>query len=427
MIDKILSATWIGLENSGFFFLCLAFFKAKRDKKAILFSTIALIIFSLFVSYTVSIFSFRFALTITIYTLYARYITDGRILPIVFISVISLIVGSVLDAVVGYGYCILADLSMAELTSRETTYTVVVTTSKLLDVTILWMVYRLRGQKNFLGVQNKYFFLSLLFPATSYCALFIFFNALKYYEDASNGIILLSIVLALANVGVLYLINLIEKESKKETELVLLKQQIDMQSQSYKALELNYRTQRKVTHEFERHLQTLRNLMDQKENAAAYEYIQQLQRNRSLRIVSINSKHPVIDAILNQKHQLALESNINIQIEVNNLSKVNIQTDKLVVLLSNLLDNAIEACQRKDEHKEIHCKLILEDSLYIAVRNTSRPVQILDGMIVTSKGSVDEHGYGVPAVCFVLGELQAEYTFDYSDGWFRFVAEIPIK
>jgi hypothetical protein len=45
---------------------------------------------------------------------------------------------------------------------------------------------------------------------------------------------------------------------------------------------------------------------------------------------------------------------------------------------------------------------------------------------VTNKSKKREHGYGLPAIRFILEQLHAEYAFDYSDGWFQFVAEIPI-
>lgn len=255
--------------------------------------------------------------------------------------------------------------------------------------------------------------------------MYMVFYGLSSSEDAPLSIAIFEICLAAANVGILYLISIIEKEAKRETEMALMQKQIDMQMQSYTALELNYRTQRKMTHEFERHIQTLQTLMDRQEYNAANQYVQNIQRNRALKIVSVNSGHPVIDAILNEKHQVAQENDVKIQIEVNDLSNVSIQTDKLVILLSNLLDNALEACFRVDGRKEIRCKIIYNGDLYVAVRNTSQYIEIVDGYIATTKSSATDHGYGIPAIRYVLDELGAEYTFDYSDGWFRFVSEIP--
>ena len=60
------------------------------------------------------------------------------------------------------------------------------------------------------------------------------------------------------------------------------------------------------------------------------------------------------------------------RVKVNDLSSVSIQTNELVVLLSNLLDNAIEACLKLEQNREIVCSILKEDSIYISIRNTFR-------------------------------------------------------
>ena len=112
------------------------------------------------------------------------------------------------------------------------------------------------------------------------------------------------------------------------------------------------------------------------------------------------------------------------EVKVNDLSSVSIPTDTLVVLLSNLLDNAIEACQRLEGRREIVCNILQEDALYISIRNTSLPVMIQKGKLPPSTKRSLEHGYGLSAVVYTLEQLQAEYTFTYQDGWFQFAAEI---
>ena len=64
---------------------------------------------------------------------------------------------------------------------------------------------------------------------------------------------------------------------------------------------------------------------------------------------------------------------------------------------------------------------------FLSVRNTSLPVLITEHGIATTKPSAGEHGYGLPGVCRILERLQAEYVYDYKDGWFQFTAEIPGK
>jgi sensor histidine kinase regulating citrate/malate metabolism len=211
-------------------------------------------------------------------------------------------------------------------------------------------------------------------------------------------------------------------------ETALMKQQMDIQTDSILALERNYRTQRQTVHEFQHQLQTIHDLLSGDNVAIAKKYVSSLQEAQTTRILAVNSHHPIIDAILNHKYQTANENHIDMQIQVNDLSTVDIDTDALVVLLSNLLDNAIEACLRTNNTPSIDCSVLNDDDLlFISIRNTSLPVTIIDDIIQTSKLPKQDHGYGLSIIRHILKQHNAEYTFTYDDGWFHFVAEIPIK
>ena len=95
------------------------------------------------------------------------------------------------------------------------------------------------------------------------------------------------------------------------------------------------------------------------------------------------------------------------------------------MLLSNLLDNAIEACCRMEGRRTIQCSILLDGALFLSVRNTSMPVTIVGDNIPTSKTPKEEHGFGLSHIQLIMKQLNAEYTFAYENGWFEFVAEIP--
>lgn len=215
-----------------------------------------------------------------------------------------------------------------------------------------------------------------------------------------------------------------KSEDTADRDMLLLRQHMEMQQENMNALEQNYRAQRKTAHEFEHHIQVIRDLLAHGEVTATQEYVERLKKNRSICVYSVNSGHPVIDVILNQKYQTARENDIKMQIRVNDLSKLTIPTDSLVVVLTNLLDNAIEACRRIDGYREIIGCIVMNDGLYISIRNTSEAVRIVDGKIPTSKEDSLSHGFGLMSVTYVLDMLGAEYTFGYEDGWFNFAAEI---
>ena len=100
----------------------------------------------------------------------------------------------------------------------------------------------------------------------------------------------------------------------------------------------------------------------------------------------------------------------------------------MIVLLSNLLDNAIEGCCRVESQRVLDCRIIaVEDCLQLSVRNSSLPVLILGNSIPTSKTPKEEHGFGIPKIQHIVKQFHGTCMFDYQSGWFAFVAELPIE
>ena len=340
--------------------------------------------------------------------------------------ILSYILVGVFDTGSVYGISLLLGLSYEEFIWKKMLYTVVVGSEKLICFLIAYLFCKYWRRRKSNPIRPSWMLLLVLFPTVGVVLQLIIFIGLQNQEDLSSVGLILSITMAVANVAIIYLINVMEKRTREEQELMLLNQQMEIQTQSILALEKSYRSQRAVTHEFRNQLQTIRDLLSSEKYADAQDYLYQLQDAQVTRVLAVNTRHPIMDAILNQKYQLAVENKIDIQIQVNDLSGIRIPTNSLVVLFSNLLDNAIEACQRIPDCRAIRCSIIASDVLYVSNRNTSQPVQISDGMIQTSKASKTEHGFGLLSIKHILKEQNAEYAFRYENGWFHFAAEIPI-
>lgn len=424
-MEYVISAIWSALELFCFILFNGAFLLRKTRKKSDAFAIVGIWIFtSIYAHLPINQLLKQLCLPI-IYAGISLLLYTGTYFAHFFLSVICYIFIAAIDGISVNGMCGLLHIDYYTFVWRKLLYTTLITADKLIAVFLAWLLYRFR-KKGDLGTQHsKWLLLSVLFPAISIFMFLMFFYYGPRDEDISISIVIFSGILMVANIAMLYIISGIEKATVHEQDARLLKQQISLQTANYNALKKNYNMQRKATHEFERHIQVLRDLLDREDFDSAKDYVRTLQANRTLRIFCINSNNPVVDVVLNQKHQLAQENGITMRVQVNNLSSISYQTDELVVLLSNLLDNAIEACLRLDGRREILCTILKEDSVYISIRNTSNPVVIVNNEIPTSKPDAKEHGFGIPAVKYILERLNAEYTFAYNDGWFQFVAEIP--
>lgn len=80
--------------------------------------------------------------------------------------------------------------------------------------------------------------------------------------------------------------------------------------------------------------------------------------------------------------------------KIGDLSSLNLEEEDIVTLLVNLLDNAIEACDRLKDNKIIQFKMILEEGqLILSVRNpVEEAVEIKEKTVLTTKKNRERLG-----------------------------------
>lgn len=428
-MEYLVALIWICIEMLCLYFACKAFFQTKSSVKIVVIFLCAGA--SLFALNNIGVLSLmiepllRKGISLAVCMLVAYLAYDGLWYNKLVIAILFYFALGVVDTVVIYGTATLLGITVADLIWKKWLYTVIATIGKCIELLLTWGMFYLRDKEHIQKASGRRLALTMIFPFVSIIMLYTVFDSYKAQSDLSISAVIFSIILLISNVIIIYLLENMERTAQARQELVLLNQSMALQTENILSLEKNYRTQRAMTHEFKNQLQTIYSLLETEDSTLAKEYIQQLQITQTSRIFAVNTKHPIVDAILNEKYRAATESAIDISFKVNDLSQLSISIDAMVVLLSNLLDNAIEACQRRPDDRRIECVLLLDDSLFLSIRNTSPAVEILNGMIETTKEPKYEHGYGLAGVRRILTQLDGECAMEYADNWFQFVAEIP--
>ena len=311
-------------------------------------------------------------------------------------------------------------LTAMELRSRERFFWVVIYTGQFLSLLGGWIVRQIRT-----GNRGRWLLLTLLLPLLSLIMVLIMLFTNLGRTDVSEATFFFCYILELSNVVAVILIHRTQKRTAFAQEMALLQQQLNIQSESILSLEKSYRTQRQSTHDYQSQLQTVWQLLSNGNEDSASDYVGQLLDTQSERVFYVNTGNPIIDAVVHQKFQIAYEQGIDASFKCNDLTEVALGMNELVVLLANLLDNAIEGCARYDGEQKLECSIILQDELFLSIRNTSPEVIIHGKTIPTTKIPKNEHGFGLRTVRRILDQNNAQYSFRYTDGWFEFVAEIP--
>lgn len=143
----------------------------------------------------------------------------------------------------------------------------------------------------------------------------------------------------------------------------------------------------------------------------------------------VNTNHPIVDSVINQKFKQSKRKGIPLLMSINDLGNLKMEDEDIVILLGNLLDNAIEACEKIETNpKWIKVRfLVQEENVIISVRNPILElIEIEDGKIISTKDNRAEHGIGLKNIQSVVDKYGGECAYSSNQGFFTYTIEIPL-
>ena len=258
----------------------------------------------------------------------------------------------------------------------------------------------------------------LAFPVCIlWVAFYLFFIAMETPQHAAKLLNCILLLLA-ADIGSLYLLGYLEELQARADFDRSFRQNLQMVQQNVDSWKDAYLEQRRYTHDFQNKLAVLRGLASRAgTNAELQAYLDELLQNQPADYC-LDTHRPVADVLLSQKQALARNHEIRMTLDLDDLSEFPLSDDDLVIVFSNLLDNAVNACCKipVPEQRWIRFKAKVEDSTgYLYVENATRePVKIIDNQVVPSARTTSPlHGFGLKNVLYVLDKNNAIYHMDY--------------
>lgn len=248
----------------------------------------------------------------------------------------------------------------------------------------------------------------------------------NYYVDLMVICIDVAIVfLDFAIVG-LFIQSIKKEKNIVESEAILtrVKNEISL----YRSISDNLEKQRRKSHEFNNQMAAIKGMLEQGQINELQDYVSVVVEKEKQLTTEINTYHAIINAILNTKYEEIKQKNITFVMKVSDLSDISISDEDIVVLLSNLLNNAIEACEKSQE-KMMKMKFVIEDEqIILSIKNSILDIPIsIDGELVsTKKDKEDSHGIGMKNIVEVIEKYRGKYVIDFDENWFSLSIIIPL-
>lgn len=221
--------------------------------------------------------------------------------------------------------------------------------------------------------------------------------------------LILDMLMFIANIIVLKMIFHINQQNHYEMENALLHMQITQQEKRIREEEKNYREVQLLRHDLKRYLVTYRQLLQEGKYEVIEADIDKILGKRLNTNHCVYTENTILNAIICEKMEQCSIKNIKIEVQVN--ADKDMDSIEYGVVLSNLLDNAIEAEeQEKEENRYICLNIGVEQNMiHLVVSNyISESVLQNNALLETSKKNKQLHGIGLRGVKEFVNNKEGE-------------------
>lgn len=215
-------------------------------------------------------------------------------------------------------------------------------------------------------------------------------------------------------------------QTRKNT-IRFLERKNQVLEENYHLLTDLYQKNEHLYHDMNHHLQMIFHLAKKNGTPEIAEYVNSISTPINELSDMTWSGVDIVDAILNHTVLDAKRKGIEIDVNAEFPKDCNITSDDLCVILFNLLDNAMEACQRfmrktkTPPRIEVTLRRI-HQFLIIKIQNPCVPPRKLFGIFPTTKADARHHGIGLHNVREKVEKYNGSLELDVKDDIFTVTA-----
>lgn len=265
--------------------------------------------------------------------------------------------------------------------------------------------------------------------------LVVIVNMVDVKQLTKGQMVVLTVLTGLNLLG--YVFYFISKEkSRLETERRVYQKQSVLYQEWYEGFQQTRKETLAFRHDMNNHLGALKYLCKSGETknesggmlTEIDKYIDSLGINFNRTTYDTDSGNMMVDFAVDMKKNYAQTRGIPMEVELHIPKEMKYSSMDLVIFLSNLLDNAIEACERMEDRENTKIILKLQykmSNLVVLIKNTYDGH--LDGessnskeyaMLPTSKDDKGAHGIGMKNVMDIVKKYNGVIRWEADKGWF---------
>ena len=225
-------------------------------------------------------------------------------------------------------------------------------------------------------------------------------------------------VVAALTAGVFVLFNRFQM-LKTENEMLL---ELGTLSKNHiKEMEIMMEKNRIQTHDIKHHLLILREYGQERKWDMLMSYLNELSDDILVQKKAMWTQVGILDTLLEQKKAKAESKGIAFRIRADRIGELPFSDMEICTLFSNLLDNAIEACEKiQDDRRWVAIQITRKSGmLYLTISNSikDRPAE-QEGKLITNKQNHQLHGYGIKSVQKIVRKYEGDFSYQIRESEF---------
>lgn len=202
--------------------------------------------------------------------------------------------------------------------------------------------------------------------------------------------------------------------------------QSDLINKQTEEIQNMYRQMQEWRHDYRNHIQNMKNRLGE-ENSGLEQYLDDLADDLTAADTSYKTGNVMVDAVLNSKLSVATQKGIELNIKAYVPAGLAMTDVELCSVLGNLLDNAMEACEKLPYTQRFMRVYIdkFKGQFYLSVQNASPPVKRDRGVYRTTKAG--SHGFGLFRIDRIAKKYGGYVNRQYEEGIFATELLIPLN
>lgn len=385
-----------------------AFFYRKKSTKIIRFLLLFLVSSGIFLCTYFVIFSYLSTIAIVfVYFLYSMLAYNSSKMHLFNYSLFFTFLYNMIASMQVMGITILLNINVTEIFSYSSAYRIIfiLVSRSMIYVLLQFVIHHYPVEKGLiLFEKNFFYFISSGFGFGCVLLSILFQNwTLTKLDFIILSICFVTVVCFVFNIFRSLLVEKIKNENSNMTNDFINAQKI-----YYENTNKNNENIKILKHDLRNNLQIIDSLLAENQFNQAKNYVNALQGDRSL-AKSINCGNFVIDTLINTRIQLNTEIYFDCKIQILDCP---IESTVLCAIVSNLLDNAIEATLKCKGHRTIGFR-VKESSkvIKITVKNKFDVVPMSKKhILISQKHDSDKHGLGLLSVELAVKKYNGTYT-----------------